>query len=70
MMPAYTMHQRFARGLPIDPCAVCGNRAVQIVDDSPRCAAHPFARPAWIARATDPTATRHPAGRAAYAPTR
>lgn len=27
-------------------------------------------RPAWLARATDPGATRHPAGRAAYAPSR
>jgi hypothetical protein len=34
----------------------------------PTCAA-PW-RPAWIARATDPNATRHPAGRAAYGPTR
>jgi hypothetical protein len=25
-------------------------------------------RPAWLARATDPDATRHPAGRAAYGP--
>lgn len=47
-------------------CARPFSSAPELWRHRPAC--RPPFRPAWIARATDPGATMHPAGRAAYTP--